>query len=254
MSAPPRRLSPPAAPETSSVPAVSPRIARRERRRERTRDEILDAARRVLLREGIAATTLDAVAREVGVTKTALYYYFASKDALLFELVFGTLETHAHAVRDAVDAAGDGAGALRAILQETVRAYAPRMDDFRLAFLHAQVGPAGAVHLGDAQFTRIRPLNDLVLAGAAARLASERSAPQAGVAGSRKTRAPRPSGKAPARRVEPRLLAFLAYLSAIGLLTMKGMVESVGDPLLFSDKQLVDGFAQVFAAAAEREP
>ena len=52
-------------------------------------------------------------------------------------------------------------------------------------------------------------------------------------------------------RVEPRMLAFLASLSAIGLLTMKGLVESVGDPLIYSDEQLIEGFAQVFAAAAE---
>ncbi len=45
-------------------------------------------------------------------------------------------------------------------------------------------------------------------------------------------------------------MAFLAYLAAIGLLTMKGMVESVGDPLLYSDEQLIDGFARVFEAAA----
>jgi len=31
---------------------------------------------------------------------------------------------------------------------------------------------------------------------------------------------------------------------------MKGMVESFGDPLLYSDEQLVEAFAKVFAAAA----
>jgi len=45
-------------------------------------------------------------------------------------------------------------------------------------------------------------------------------------------------------------MAFLAYLSAIGLLTMKGMVESLDDPLAYSDEQLVEGFARIFAAAA----
>jgi len=62
----------------------------------------------VLLRNGIAATTLDSVAREVGVSNSALYYYcFESKDALLFELVFGALEAHALAVHGAVENAGD---------------------------------------------------------------------------------------------------------------------------------------------------
>src|SRR5690348_1047515 len=92
-----RRRSTPAEAE------IAPRIARRERRRDRSREEILDAARRVLVRNGIAATTLDAVAKEVGVTKTTLYYYFASKDALLLEVIFGTIQAHALAVHDAVE-------------------------------------------------------------------------------------------------------------------------------------------------------
>ncbi|MBK6696775.1 MAG: helix-turn-helix transcriptional regulator [Myxococcales bacterium] len=74
-------------------------MARRERRRERSREEIVEAARRVLLRDGIAATTLDAVAKEVGLTKAALYYYYPSKDALLFEIIFGVLEAQSRGPR-----------------------------------------------------------------------------------------------------------------------------------------------------------
>lgn len=212
--------------------ATAARVARRERRRDHSRQEILDAARRVLLRSGLAAVTLEDVAAEVGVTKAALYYYFRSKDALLFELVFGIFEAQFKAIHDAVETTSDGAGALAAILRETVGAFAPRLDDFRLAFMHGQVAGAGAVHFDDRQFARIRPLNDLAFAGAARKVAEQRR-------------------KHPGRgRVEPRLLAFLAYLAAVGLLTMKGMVESVEDPLIYSDEQLVEGFARVFAAAA----
>jgi AcrR family transcriptional regulator len=213
-------------------PEVATRLARRERRRSRSREEILDAARRVLLKKGIAATTLDAVAREVGLSKAALYYYFPSKDALYFELVFAILASHARRVHDAVESASNGADALRAIVRESTNTYARRLDDFRLAFLHGQVAGQGAVHFDQQQFARIRPLNDLWFAGAEQKLGKERQA--------RRSRA----------NVEPRLLAFLAYLAAIGLLTMKGMVESVEDPLLYSDDQIIEGFARVFAAAA----
>jgi AcrR family transcriptional regulator len=212
--------------------AVTPRIARRERRREHSRAEILEATRRVLLREGIAATTLDAVAKEVGVSKTAIYYYFASKEALLFEVVFAAHEAHATAVHDAVEQAEDGGEALAAIVRETVRSFAPRLDDFRLAFLQAQVAGPSAVHIKAEQLARIRPLNDLAYAGAARILTEERKKRQ---------------GRA---RVEPRMMAFLANAAAIGLLTMKGLVESFDDPLLYSDEQLVDGLARIFAAAA----
>lgn len=207
------------------------RIARRERRREQSREEILEAARRVLLRSGVGAMTLESVAKEVGVSKTALYYYYPSKDTLLFELIFGALETHAKAVHEAVDDAKDGADALRLLIRESVKTFAPRLDDFRLAFLYGQVSSPGSVHFDAEQFARIRPLNDLCLAGVAKKIAEDRK-------------------KHPSRaQVEPRLLAFLAYLSALGLLTMKGLVESVDDPLLYSDDQLIDAFAKLFEAA-----
>jgi AcrR family transcriptional regulator len=212
-------------------PSAASRAARKERRRDRSREEILAAARKVLFRSGVGAMTLEAVAAEAGMSKTGLYYYFASKDALVFELVYGTVERQSRAVRDAVEEASDGSDALRAIVRETVHYFAPRLDDFRLAFLFGQVEGAGALKWSEEQFARLRPLNDLVLAGAAARLRKERK--------QRGTRA----------GIEPRLAAFLAYLAAIGLLTMKGMVERVDDPLVYSDQELIEGFAKIFGAA-----
>ena len=138
--------------------AIARRQARRDRRRERSREEILEAARHVLLQNGVGGMTLEAVAKEVGVSKPALYYYFPSKDALLFELIFETYESHARTVHEAVDQADDGANALSAIIRETVTAFAPQLDDFRLAFLHGQVANPGAVHFDAEQFARIRPV------------------------------------------------------------------------------------------------
>ncbi len=228
-----QRSEPPAA--GGSEPAAEEvlearRRARRSRRRERSREEILQAARGVLLRTGIGGATLEAVAQEAGMSKAALYYYFPSKDALLFELVFASVQAHAQQVRDAVAATRDGTAALRALIATLVQGYARELDDFRLDFLHGQVAGPGSVQVDAEQFARIRPLNDLMLAGATGKLA------QAG-----RNRA----------GLDPRLLAFLAQLSAVGLLTMKGMVENVDDPLLYSDAQLIDGLAAVFAAAAE---
>lgn len=228
----PATNTPTASPSPSSEPR---RRERRERRHEHSRAEILEAARQVILRGGITAATLEAVAREVGVSKAALYYYYPSKDALLFELIFGALETHAHSVDAAVDQAKDGAAALGAVMRETVKGFAPRLDDFRLAFLYGQVASGqaaspGAVQFDAEQFARIRPLNDLILAGVVEKLVQDGRTGRAGV--------------------EPRLLAFLAYLAAIGTLTMKGLVQSMNDPLVYSDEQLIDGLARIFAAAA----
>jgi AcrR family transcriptional regulator len=180
------------------------------------------------MRDGIAAVTLEAVAREAGMSKTGLYYYFSSKEALVFELVFAAFNQHAERVRDAVAETNTGADALTAVIRNTVDAYSGQMDDFRLAFLLGQVTGASDMKMSAEQLQRIRPLNEMLFADAT-RLVAE--------------------GKSTAP-VEPRLLTFLAFLSAIGLLTMKGLVESQGDPLLYSDDQMIDALSHIFARAA----
>jgi AcrR family transcriptional regulator len=230
----PRKTTAPRSPVAGrkSAPARDNRLARRERRREASRDEILAAARRVLLKHGIANTTLAAIAEEAGLSKASLYYYFASKDALLFELIFGLMEAHAARIKTLAADATTGSASLNAILRGTFSVFANRLDDFRLAFLHGQVAGKETVHFDATQFARIRPLNDLMFGDASRTLADD-------------------FRKRPSRaRVEPRLMAFLAYTSALGVLTMKGMVESVEDPLLYTDEQLIEGLAKIFSAAA----
>jgi AcrR family transcriptional regulator len=212
-------------------PATDPtqaRRARQQRRRDRSREDILAAARAVLLRNGIAAVTLEAVAREAGMSKTGLYYYFASKESLVFELVFGIWKNQGERIRDAVEHVDTGPAALAAIIRNTIETFAPQMDDFRLAFLLGQVSSSSGLQVSAEQFERIRPLNNLALGGATQKLTAD--------------------GRN--SMVEPRLLAFLAWVSALGLLTMKGLAESQGDPLLYSDEQLTVGLSKVFAAAA----
>lgn len=216
--------------KSSKVP--TPREARRERRRDQSREEILAATRKVLLEKGIAGTTLEVVAKELGLTKAALYYYYPSKDALFFELIFASHSRHANAVHDAVERTDAGGAALRAVIRQTVDVYAKQLEDFRLAYLHGQVAGPGAVKLDASQFARLRPLNDLIYAGTAKRLTDDRK------------------GRSSRAQVEPRMMAFLSQVAAIGLLTFKGMVESFGDPLRYTDDELVEGLARVFEAAA----
>jgi AcrR family transcriptional regulator len=61
--------------------------ARPGAKRARTRARLLDVAAQMFQRHGIAAVSLDAVARRAGVTKGAIYGNFASKDDLLFAVV-----------------------------------------------------------------------------------------------------------------------------------------------------------------------
>jgi AcrR family transcriptional regulator len=64
-------------------PIVDHFAERRERRHRETRDEILLAAREVLLERGAADLSLREIARRAGFTPGALYKYFDSKDDLV---------------------------------------------------------------------------------------------------------------------------------------------------------------------------
>jgi len=60
------------------MPATRPHLDRDLKRK-----QILDAAEKLLLRDGYEATAMAEVARRAGVTNNAVYWYFPSKDELL---------------------------------------------------------------------------------------------------------------------------------------------------------------------------
>ncbi len=56
------------------------------------RTQILDAARQSFVKRGVAATTVDAVAKAAGVAKGTVYLYFDSKDAILRDILTQDLQ------------------------------------------------------------------------------------------------------------------------------------------------------------------
>ena len=55
--------------------------------RKSSKKAILEAAERVILRQGLAGTTIEAVAAEAGMSKGGLFYHFARKKDLLLQLM-----------------------------------------------------------------------------------------------------------------------------------------------------------------------
>ncbi|GAA3432689.1 TetR/AcrR family transcriptional regulator [Kutzneria kofuensis] len=99
-------------------------------RRDERRSQLIRAATTAFARAGFAATSLDDVAQQAGVTKVLIYRHFASKA----ELYLGVLTDVRDRVRSAVGSA-DGYNS------DTVRAFAQAAcddpDGFRLLFRHA---------------------------------------------------------------------------------------------------------------------
>ncbi|MGN9844365.1 TetR/AcrR family transcriptional regulator [Nonomuraea sp. H19] len=78
--------------------------SRRERLRQATLEEIHAAVRRLLVTQGSAAVTINAVAREIGMSGPALYHYYASHDDLVGAVTadfFRELATTMEQARDA---------------------------------------------------------------------------------------------------------------------------------------------------------
>ena len=51
-----------------------------------TQDMIITAASRIMTEKGIKTTSLSDIAREVGISKGTLYYYYASKNDIIFDI------------------------------------------------------------------------------------------------------------------------------------------------------------------------
>jgi AcrR family transcriptional regulator len=60
------------------------------------RQQIIEAAARLMVQKGIEQTSLSDIANEVGISKGSLYYYYASKDDLIFDIT----DTHINQISE----------------------------------------------------------------------------------------------------------------------------------------------------------
>jgi AcrR family transcriptional regulator len=84
-------------------------------------DELLDAAEAVIVRDGIASLTLDAVAAEAKVSKGGLLHHFPNKDRLVEALVMRTARSIREHNASAFESAAEGPGRMvRGLLAATL--------------------------------------------------------------------------------------------------------------------------------------
>ncbi|WP_265517412.1 TetR/AcrR family transcriptional regulator [Nitratireductor luteus] len=93
-------------------------VTRTDRRTSNSRQDILEAAQRLASREGAGKLTIEAVAREAGLSKGGVLYNFPSKDLLLKGMLDWMIETIAPLIdehRDALE--GQPNRTLRALIK-----------------------------------------------------------------------------------------------------------------------------------------
>jgi AcrR family transcriptional regulator len=111
-------------------------MARRKNQQAR-RDELMSAARRVIVREGLAAVTVRTIAAEAGLSSGLVNYYFPGIDEL-YQTVYGdAVDRFATHRRKTVDAIADP----RARLVAMIRSALPGGPDDDLCILLYEFGP-----------------------------------------------------------------------------------------------------------------
>lgn len=96
------------------------------------REEILTAAQHAFLKYGIEKITLEDIARECGIQKTALYYYFKSKDEILAEMILMKIKEFQVQIRKAVDEATYVKEKLRTYMKMKINIMRENMPFMRL--------------------------------------------------------------------------------------------------------------------------
>ena len=174
---------------------------RRSVRNDRTADRILETALRSFGTTGIDATSLDALARNLGVTKQAILYWYPSKEALLDAVIdFSAAELQRRFAR-AIET-GEGFDRIEAVVHAA----------FRLAARHpAMLGLMREVNrIGPPTSTRLTESVTPLLTAAAAWLGAEMDAGRL-------------------RRHDPKLLVLMAYSSVTGLATEVEVLRALGE-------------------------
>jgi AcrR family transcriptional regulator len=115
-------------------------IERKERQKESLRQEILDAARDILLTEGFARLSMRSIAKRIEYSPTTIYLYFKNKEELLYHLCDEVFERLLGILEKAGDGEASALARLRAAMQSYIDYGLSEPDRYRIAFM-ADINP-----------------------------------------------------------------------------------------------------------------
>ena len=166
-----------------------------------TRSRVVDAAIVAFGGRGYDATSLDAVASELGIRKQTILYYVPSKEALLDAAIDRAAEDLSSALEEALASAGQGWDRVEAVVRSVFRLAARRPELLGLIREVSRLGPPPT--------TRLTATLDPLIQRATTFLESEMD------------------GGA-MRRHDPRLLLLAAYSTVIGVATEVEVMRALG--------------------------
>jgi AcrR family transcriptional regulator len=114
------------------------------RRGKRSRELVLDAAERVMAREGFDATTVGRVVAESGIPESSVYHYYGSKDGILLAVMERGAERFFADLPEADRRTGRPSDHLRAVVSAAVEALERHPNFLRLLIVFAVQPPEAA--------------------------------------------------------------------------------------------------------------
>ncbi|MFB9123433.1 TetR/AcrR family transcriptional regulator [Paraburkholderia dipogonis] len=195
---------------------------RKNRQKQALRERILDAARRIVMREGFAALSMRKIADAIEYSPATLYLHFASRDEIAQALC---AEGYAHLLETFVPLAGiaDPAERLKALGRAYVAFGVAHPETYRLIFMedpsYTDAALSGAVKGKAAD-----PAN----AGAASRAAATREDPDA-------TTADEASSETAATEADPGEAALHLMISALDELKAAGRLPASMDVAVWAE-------------------
>jgi len=126
----------------SKTPSLSPereqrRQADKAQRHSERRLTIMRSAKELLVTQGIDRFTVAEVAQASSLSKPSLYYYFASKEALVLELALESLQLEYDALTGAIRGAESGVEVLVRLVRTRIDFFLSDVDAFRIVHIWA---------------------------------------------------------------------------------------------------------------------
>jgi AcrR family transcriptional regulator len=167
-----------------------------------TADRILDAALASFASRGYEATSLDALAVELKVSKQAILYWFPSKEVLLAAVTDRSAAELSEVLEASLVRAGEGWARVEAVVRSAFRLAARRPALLGLVREMGRLGPPAATRFVDAMGPLVRRASEF--------LEMEMDAGHM-------------------KRHDPRLLLLAIYSTVIGMLTEVEVLRALGE-------------------------
>jgi AcrR family transcriptional regulator len=187
------------------------------------RARIVTAAVELVRERGIGDLTFESVARQLGVTKQAIIYWFARKEDLIASVGLPALEAEARVAIAAIDGVAGEANSVVAFVQAIAEFHLSDLDRFRLIYISPQVGGRAAFKLDTSVQGQVHAVTSTMYAALQARLTKRHGSDEA------------------------RRRAVAIHTSVLGLILLVAMADKVDDPLAHDPRALVTSLAALLA-------